>query len=251
MLKLRNFTAGYGKHPVLSDLSLTFPTGKVTALIGPNGSGKSTLLKALAGVLPATGTLSLDAQSLTALSARERAQKIAYLPQNRPVPEIGAERLVLHGRFPYLSYPRRYRAEDYQKANASMEALGIGNLAERSLPTLSGGQRQKVYIAMALAQDTPVILLDEPTTYLDISHQMQLMALARSLADSGKTVVMVLHDLLPALEYADHIAVLQNGQTAAQGTPEEVLRSGCLKEVFGVEVNRIQTAGGWKYYYGV
>lgn len=248
MLEIRNLTAGYPGHPVLSGVCLTIPTGKVTAIIGPNGCGKSTFLKALAGILPSTGTLLLDGQNLTSLSPQERAKRIAYLPQNRPVPEITAERLVLHGRFPYLSYPRRYRPEDQAMARAAMEAMDITDLAQRSLPTLSGGQRQKVYIAMALAQDTPLILLDEPTTYLDIAHQMQLMAQARILADQGKTVLLVLHDLTLALEHADHIAVLHNGQTAAEGPPDTILQSS-PKDIFGVEINRVQTPNGWKYYY--
>lgn len=248
MLEIQNLTADYRGHPVLQGISLTIPAGKVTALIGPNGSGKSTLLKALASILPATGNIFLDGKSLTSLPPQELAKCIAYLPQNRPVPEITAERLVLHGRFPYLSYPRRYRPEDLEKARISMEIMGISDLAHRSLPTLSGGQRQKVYIAMALAQDTPIVLLDEPTTFLDIAHQMQLMAQACALANAGKTVVIVLHDLTLALEHADHIAVLHNGQTAAQGTPEAIFHSGCLNQVFGVDVDRVQTPDGWKYY---
>ena len=127
------------------------------------------------------------------LSGRELAKKVAFLPQNRTVPEITVKNLVLHGRFPYLSYPRRYRQEDLAAAEAAMKKMGIPELADRNLSTLSGGQRQKVYIAMALAQDTPVVLLDEPNTFLDIAHQLQLMEQARTLAADGKTVVLVSH----------------------------------------------------------
>lgn len=249
MLEIRNLTAGYPGHPVLKAVNLSIPEGKVTVIAGPNGCGKSTLLKAMAGILPGEKEMVLQGQRLHSLSQRELARKIAYLPQNRPIPEITAARLVLHGRFPYLSYPRRYRPEDQRIAREAMEKLGIADLAGRTLPTLSGGQRQKVYIAMVLAQDTPVVLLDEPTTFLDIRHQMQLMELARFLASSGKTVVLVLHDLAMALEYADHLVVLSDGKAAAQGDAEAVFSSGVLSRVFGVEVNRVQTADGWKYYY--
>ena len=156
---------------------------------------------------------------------------------------------MLHGRFPYLSYPRRYRQEDHRIAAAAMEKMGVTELADRSLSTLSGGQRQKVYIAMALAQDTPVMLLDEPNSFLDISHQLQLMDQAKALAAEGKTVVLVLHDLSLALEYADSLAVLSGGTCLLQGSPEEVFLSGCLERAFGVRIQRTQTPDGWKYYY--
>jgi iron complex transport system ATP-binding protein len=203
----------------------------------------------MAGILPATGDLKLGGQDLLALDRRELAKKIAFLPQNRTVPEISVKNLVLHGRFPYLSYPRRYRKEDHAAAEAAMEKMGISDLAERSLSTLSGGQRQKVYIAMALAQDTPVVLLDEPNTFLDIAHQLQLMEQARSLAAEGKTVVLVLHDLSMALEYADSLAILSQGRCCFQGSPEEVFLSGRLDCVFSVRVGRVQTPDGWKYYF--
>ena len=248
MLEIRNLTVGYGAKPVLNNLSLDIPGGQVTVVIGPNGCGKSTLLKALAGILPATGTVTLDGMELLSLPARQRAQRIACLPQSRSVPEITARRLVLHGRFPYLSYPRRYSKADLAIADAALEKLGITGLAERSLTTLSGGQRQKVYIAMLLAQDTQVVLLDEPNTFLDIAHQLQLMDLARLLAAEGKTVVLVLHDLSMALEHGDRVVVMETGRCLTQGTPEVVFRSGALQNAFGVEVRRFQTPEGWKYY---
>ena len=249
MLEIQNLTVGYGGEPVLEDISLAIPRGKVTVIAGPNGCGKSTLLKAIAGILPAKGSLRLGGQELLTLSPRDLAQRIAYLPQNRQVPEITAKRLVLHGRFPYLSYPRRYSRGDEEIARQAMEALGIWDLADRNLAGLSGGQRQKVYIAMALAQDTPVVLLDEPNTFLDIAHQMQMMEQAKLLASQGKTVVLVLHDLAMALEHGDFLALLSRGSVLARGSAEEVYLSGKLKEAFGVEVRRIRTPEGWKYYY--
>ena len=249
MLEIQNLTVGYGGEPVLEDISLAIPRGKVTVIAGPNGCGKSTLLKAIAGILPAKGSIRLGGQELLTLSPQDLAQRIAYLPQNRQVPEITAKRLVLHGRFPYLSYPRRYSRRDEEIARQAMEALGIWDLADRNLAGLSGGQRQKVYIAMALAQDTPVVLLDEPNTFLDIAHQMQMMEQAKLLASEGKTVVLVLHDLAMALEHGDFLAVLSRGSVPVRGSAEEVYRSGKLKEAFGVEVKKIQTPDGEKYYF--
>lgn len=250
MLEVRNLSAGYPGNPVLEHISLTIPQGAVTVIAGPNGCGKSTLLKALAGILPAAGSAVLDGQELLALTGRELARKVAFLPQNRQLPEITVENLVLHGRFPYLSYPRCYRPEDYRIAREAMARMGIADLAKRNILTLSGGQRQKVYIAMALAQDTPVVLLDEPNAFLDIAHQLQLMEQAKALAGEGKTVVLVLHDLSLALEYADCLAVLSEGKCLFRGAPEETFLSGCLDRAFGVEVRRFATPEGWKYSYG-
>ena len=244
MLQIRDLTAGYSGKPVLSGISLTIPAGKVTVIAGPNGCGKSTLLKAVAGVLPSEGAILLDGQELDAKDPRKRAQAVAFLPQNRSVPEITVERLVLHGRFPYLCYPRRYRKADLEIARGAMARMGIEDLAQRSVATLSGGQRQKAYIAMALAQDTQVVLLDEPNTFLDIAHQLQLMEQARALAAEGKTVVLVLHDLAMALEYADELVVLSRGTVLCQGGPQAVFDSGCLGEAFGVAVERRWTSEG-------
>ena len=247
MLEIRNISAGYPGHPVLQDISLSIPDGAVTVIAGPNGCGKSTLLKVLAGILPASGSAVLDGQELLCLPGRQRAKKVAFLPQNRTVPEITVKNLVLHGRFPYLSYPRRYRQEDYRMAETAMEKMGVAHLADRSLTTLSGGQRQKVYIAMALAQDTPVVLLDEPNAFLDIAHQLQLMEQAKALAGEGKTVVLVLHDLSMALGCADSMAVMSEGKCLFQGSPEDVFLSRCLDAAFGVEMQRFWTPNGWKY----
>lgn len=249
MVEVKHLTAGYPGNTVLKDISLTFPAGSVTVVAGPNGCGKSTLLKAMAGILPASGEVELNGENLLALPARHRARKTAFLPQSRSVPEITVRRLVLHGRFPYLSYPRQYGKKDHAMAEAAMEAMGIADLADRSLASLSGGQRQKAYIAMALAQDTEIVLLDEPTTFLDIAHQLQMMDLAKALAAKGKTVVLVLHDLTLALEYADGLVVMNDGTVVSSGTAENVYQSGCFREVFGVDVGRMQVDGKWKYFY--
>ena len=250
MIELQGLRAGYPGRPVLEDVTLTFRPGEVLAILGPNGCGKSTLLRAAGGLIPReSGQVLLDGVPIESCTPKQIAQKAAYLPQSRPVPNITARRMVLHGRFPYLSYPRRYRREDYEMAQRALGWVGAEELADRPLAQLSGGQRQKVYLAMALAQDTGVILMDEPTTYLDVSCQLEVMALARRLAGEGKAVVMVLHDLCMALRYAHRAAVFHNGRVAQAGTPEELYEGGVLERVMGVRLGRIETEDGWRYYY--
>lgn len=250
MIELRRLRAGYPGRPVLEDVTLDFRPGEVLAVIGPNGCGKSTLLRASNGLLPRTGGEVLaDGVPLEELSAKEIAKKIAYLPQSRTVPNITAGRLVLHGRFPYLSYPRRYGAADREMVKKALDRVGAGDLERRLLPELSGGQRQKVYLALALAQDTPTILMDEPTTYLDVSCQLEVMALARRLAEEGRAVVMVLHDLTLALRYAHRAALLYGGRVRRLGAPEELFASRALEEVMGVVLGRVETESGWRYFY--
>lgn len=250
MVELKHLCASYPDGEALHDISLTFTSGKVLVILGPNGCGKSTLLRTVLGFVEKTGgTILLDGKPSGELSSKELARKIAYLPQNRPVPNITARRMVLHGRFPYLSYPRRYRAEDYRIVADALCRADAAELADRPLPLLSGGERQRVYLAMALAQDTDTVLMDEPITYLDVQHQMEVMALARRLAGEGKAVVMVLHDLCLALRCADEVAVLSEGRLVNCGTPEEVYDSGVLQDVFGIAVRRTAVQGGWRYYY--
>lgn len=249
MIEIRNLFVSYPDKPVLQDVSISVPKGRITVLLGPNGCGKTTLLKALSGILPAdNGQLLLNGQDLLQLPQRELSQKVAYLAQSRQIPDITVQRLVLHGRFPYLSYPRRYRSEDYAAAKAAIEKMGVKDLMDTPLNQLSGGQRQKVYIAMALAQDTPVILLDEPTTYLDISHQLQLLAHARELTRQGKTVIMVVHDIPAAMTVADRILLMDRGQAVFRGTPEELYASRQVDRIFGVRLMRMETPTGWRYY---
>ena len=250
MIELQNVCAGYPGREVLHDINLSIPEGEVMVLVGPNGCGKSTLLKTLVRILPhSAGRILVDGRDAESYAPNALAQKIAYLSQGKSVPDITVQRMVLHGRFPYLSYPRRYRALDYTAADAAMAQLGITDLANQPMGQLSGGMQQKVYIAMALAQDAPTIFMDEPTTYLDVSHQLQLMDIARELAGCGKTVVMVLHDLAMAMENADRMVVMDRGRMIDTGTPEAIYSRRTVDEVFGICVTRIETPGGWKYYY--
>lgn len=246
MLELQNVSSGYGKKQVLQQLSAVLEKGKLTGIIGPNGCGKSTLLKTAMGMLPLMkGQVTLLGRSVDTIPPREIAKKIAYLAQGKAVPDMTVAQMVLHGRFPHLSYPRRYSQTDREIAYAAMEQMKIAYLADQPLSSLSGGMRQNAYIAMALAQDTDFILLDEPTTYLDIANRFQLMALLRSLADRGKGIAAVLHDLPLAMSYADTLVVMQEGRAVMSGTPEAVYRSGILSQVFGVELQR----AGDTYYF--
>lgn len=250
MLELKDLHAGYGRQEVLRGLSLCCHPGQITTLIGQNGCGKSTLLKAVLGIVPVRrGEVLLDGCNLKDLSCTEIAKRIAYLAQGKSVPDITVGRMVLHGRFPYLSYPRRYSRQDMEIAQDAMEQMGISHLAQARLAELSGGMRQKVYIAMALCQRSDVIFLDEPTTYLDIGQQWKLADTVKALAKSGKTVVLVLHDILLALKLSDRIAVMADGRMKKTGTPEEILRSNILREVYGVGVGQIAVPGGTEYYY--
>ena len=249
MIETRGLRAGYRGRDVLHDINVSFPPGCVTVLLGPNGCGKSTLLRTVLGLQPAAaGEVLVDGTPLGELSPGELARRAAYLPKSRGVPNISALRMDIHGRFPYLSYPRRYRPEDYRVARQALGLAGAGELEDRLLPELSGGQRQRVYLAIALAQETQNVLMDEPTTFLDVRHQLEVMALARTLAGQGKSVALVLHDLCLALRWAGQAVVMAEGPDTAPGPPEEIFDSGVLDRVFGVRVCRVETEDGWQYY---
>lgn len=250
MIELHHVTAGYGKEPVLTDVSVSLEKGSLTSLIGVNGCGKSTLLKAVLGMLPLQrGEIILDGQPLQKLSRNEIARKIAYLSQGRNTPDMTLGQLVLHGRFPHLTYPRRYTAPDYEIATAAMAQLGIEDLAHKSLSSLSGGMRQKAYIAMALAQDTEFMLLDEPTTYLDIAHQLELMRTLRKLADRGKGILAVMHDMQLAFTFSDRIILLHEGNVAACGTPKEICSQNLIEKILGVGLECSEDGKTYGYRY--
>lgn len=248
MLELKNISVGYGRKNVLDGGNVSFEKGKLTSIIGVNGCGKSTLLKAILGILPlSSGDIVIDGNDLQSMSRNEIAKRVSYLAQGKNTPDMTVEQMVLHGRFPYLSYPRRYRAVDREIARKAMDSVGISHLADKPLYELSGGMRQTAYIAMALAQDTDYILLDEPTTYLDIAHQLELMKLLRELANGGKGIVSVMHDLQLAFDFSDEIAIIHNGSVPLKATPSEMSESRFIKEIFNVEIERMANN---KFYYG-
>ena len=250
MIEIKNLCIEYDGKKALNDISLNFDEGRLTVLTAPNGGGKSTLLKAVAGLQEMkSGSIRIDGREIGDWSRTELARKVAYMSQNRNTPNIQAKKMVLHGRFPYLSYPRKYRKEDYEAAAEALRQTDAEELANRFVPELSGGQRQRIYLAMTLAQGTDAIFLDEPLNFLDVKHQTELLKLARRLADEGKTVVLVIHDIRLALQEADTIAVLQDGKLIASGTPEEVYASGTIQKVFEVDIDFVMTESGRRYFY--
>lgn len=250
MLEIKGLSGGYNGEDILDNVDLKIQDNQVTVIIGPNGSGKSTLLKSIVRLLPYhEGEIYINNTNIKLMKNQQLAQNIAYLPQGKKAPDIQVRRMVLHGRFPYLQYPRKYRKLDYDVVDHALKQVGIKDLAYKNVNKLSGGTQQKVYIAMSLAQDTPIILMDEPTTYLDISHQLRLMTLVKELAESGKSVVMVLHDLAQAFYYADRIIVMSKGHIVLDGKPDDIFCDEKIYEVFGVKINRLFSNDKWHYYY--
>ena len=250
MIEIKELCAGYDRKEILHGVSARFENGSVTVVLGPNGSGKSTLLETIVGLLPAaSGSICVDHAELSSLNGTERARRLAFLAQEPVIPNMTARRMVLHGRFPYLGWPRQYRREDHEAVERALERTGALMLADRPMQKLSGGERQRVRFAMLLAQNTPNILMDEPTTFLDAGSQLETAALARSLAAEGKTVILVLHDLRLAMQTADRVLLLQNGRSVQKGSPEELLAAGRMDEVFGIRLRRTDTPDGPQYYY--
>ena len=237
MLELKNISVGYGKKSVLTDITVSFEKEKLTSIIGINGCGKSTLLKAVLGILPLScGQIFIDGTDMHSLSRIETAKRIAYLPQCKSIPDMTVGQMVLHGRFPYLCYPRQYKKSDREIAQNAMDSVGIAHFADKQMYELSAGMRQTAYIAMALAQDTDYILLDEPTTYLDISHQLELVSLLSKLTASGKGIIAVMHDLPLAFNFSDTVTAIHNGKILAHSTPKEICAASITKEIFGIEM---------------
>lgn len=237
MITTQQLSVAYGDTTIIENLSVTIPKGKVTALIGPNGCGKSTLLKTLSRInKPKSGEIFIEQTSLGRIKDKVLAQQLSLLPQVLVSPEgITVRKLVEYGRSPYVSHWGRLSQADKKIVEQAMTETGVLELAEQNVESLSGGQRQRAWIAMVLAQDTDIVMLDEPTTYLDLSHQIELMELMRTMNEQGKTVIVVLHDLNQACRYCDHLVVLKQGQLMAQGSPKEVFTERLLHEVFDLD----------------
>lgn len=233
----------YGEHRIVENLDLVVPGRRFTALIGPNGSGKSTILRTFAGLMrPAGGTILLDGRNIDTLSTKDMAKRVGVLLQGPVAPEgLTVRDLVRQGRYPHRSLFARWSEEDQAACEEALMLTGTTTLADTPLDSLSGGQRQRAWIAMTLAQRGEVLLLDEPTTYLDLAHQIELMNLITVLVrDHGKTVVAVLHDINQAARYAEHIVILDNGRITAAGRPEDVISAEAIASVFGVRSVIIQ-----------
>ena len=233
---------GYGERVVVEDLDLDVVTGTITAVIGPNGCGKSTLLRALGRLLkPSAGQVLLDGKRIDSLPTREVAKILGLLPQSPVAPEgLTVADLVARGRHPHQAWYRQWSSDDEQAVAQALEWTGIADLAERPVDELSGGQRQRAWISMVLAQGTDLLLLDEPTTFLDLAHQVDVLELVRRLhREAGRTVVMVLHDLNFAARYADRLVAMRDGRIVAAGEPADVISEELLAEVFGLDARVI------------
>lgn len=236
-LTAENVTLGYDQRVIAENLSVEIPDNSFTVIVGPNACGKSTLLRALSRMLkPTVGRVLLDGQSIGSMPAKKVARTLGLLPQSSIAPDgITVSDLVSRGRYPHQGLLRQWSGEDERIVEESMASTGVAELAERAVDELSGGQRQRVWIAMALAQQTPLLLLDEPTTYLDIQHQIEVLNLCAELhEEQGRTLVAVLHDLNHAARYATHLIAMRDGKVVAEGPPAEVVTAELVERVFGL-----------------
>ena len=237
-LEAKQLSLAYDSATIVRNLNIGIPTGKTTVLVGANGCGKSTLLRGLAKLLkPKSGSVYLDGKDISQIKAKTVAKKLGMLPQSPTAPEgLTVKDLVAMGRYPYQSWMQQWSSEDEAKVAEALEITTMTKLADRSLDSLSGGQRQRAWIAMVLAQDTDILLLDEPTTFLDLSHQVELLDLLDKLRESqGKTIVMILHDLNLSCRYADYLVAVQQGKVYATGTPKQVMTEEMVRDVFNLE----------------
>jgi len=238
ILAAEHLQTGYDKKVIVEDMSITLPDHRISVIIGSNGCGKSTLLKTFARLLPPMkGSLLLDGKGYGEMHAKKLAQILGLLPQSPLVPEgVKVSDLVSRGRYPYQTTFKGMSKEDYAAVDEAMEMMGVTQFADRNVDELSGGQRQRVWIAMALAQQTDILFLDEPTTYLDITYQVEILDLLTELNRRRKTtIVMVLHDLNLSARYADHLFAIKNGALVAEGAPKEVITEALVKEIFNLD----------------
>jgi iron complex transport system ATP-binding protein len=237
-LSAESLTLSYGEQTIVHHLDVQVPPGRITAVVGANGCGKSTLLRALARLItPRTGQVVLDGTALHTLPSKEVARTLGLLPQSPIAPEgIVVADLVGRGRHPHQKLLARFTARDYDVVAQALAATGVAEFADRPVDELSGGQRQRVWIAMALAQETDILLLDEPTTFLDVAHQIDVLDLLTDLnRDRGTTIVMVLHDINLAARYADHLFAMSGGEIVASGSPTDVVTSDLIRTVFDLD----------------
>lgn len=234
-LEGRQLRIGYSQKTVIPEMNVRIPTGRITSIIGPNGCGKSTLLKGLARIIPLQGgTILINGEGMSRLSTKQIARKMALLPQGPQAPAgLSVRELIGFGRYPYQNGLSSLTQKDREMIDRAMKETRVENLADQSVDQLSGGQRQRAWIAMALAQDTPLILLDEPTTYLDMAHQLEILELLKTLNETEhKTIVLVIHDLNLAARFSDYLITMKDGKIYGEGNVEEIFTTRMLKDVF-------------------
>lgn len=239
-LKVENLNVNYGDKKIIKNVNFQINSGEIVTIIGPNGSGKSTLIKAISRCIkPADGNIYLDNADIYRINSKEIARKLAVLPQVKNVSsDISVEELVSYGRFPHLKFGKRLSKEDSEIVGWALEKTGLTDLRKRFVVTLSGGERQRAWIAMSLAQKPKILLLDEPTTYLDISYQLEVLELVKELNETlGITVAMVLHDLNQAARYSDKILVINKGELCEFGTPDKIIKKCMLKDIFRIDAD--------------
>lgn len=251
MLEYRHISVSCNRTPILDDITITFPKGKITTVIGPNGCGKTTLLQCLNGVSQVTGgQIFLNGADYLALSLKERAKSLSFLPQVRTIiPTLPVKTLIEHGRFPYLGFSRKKTKEDIELVQKAMDFTKVSEFADQYTDTLSGGIRQRVFFAMTLAQNCDVIVLDEPTTYLDMRAQKEFLDMLKILRAQGKTIILTLHDLNHAIQISDYLMVMNNRKMAFCGTPYECLDRNIIENVFGVTCKRFEDKEGVYYFF--
>ena len=250
MLKLENLNVGYKDYPVVQHINLTFARGEIITIIGKNGTGKSTLLKSAASLLtPLSGRVLMEGRIQQDYTRKQWAKKIAFLSQSHTDTNCTVHSLVMHGRYPHLGFSKRMGEDDYTVVEKAIATVGIESLQDTSLLEISGGERQKAYLAMVLAQDTPYIALDEPATYLDLAVQKEILTLLVKLKEQGTCIIAVMHDLTAALQVSDHVCLLDKGKVLAYAKPDELVSSGLIEKTFGVECSKVESKKGPRYLF--
>jgi iron complex transport system ATP-binding protein len=250
MIRLDKISAGYNKVEIIKNINISFKEGNITSIIGKNGCGKTTLLRTASNILkPFGGEITIGGKDIKSFKNKELAKKLSFLPQIRTVPNITVYQLVMHGRYPHLGFSRTPKNEDKEIVEKAIEDMRLNKYLDKNLQELSGGQRQKVYIAMVLAQDTDIVFLDEPTTYLDVNHQLEILEIVKELKKMGKTIIMVLHDLNNALTYSDQICLMENGEIVIYDSPQAVYESKEIDRIFKVSSQQVEVGEDEKKQY--
>lgn len=238
MIKFENINGGYGRKQVLFDINAEIKTGEIVSIVGANGCGKTTLLETASGLMtPFGGSVTINGEDIHKMNPGKRAQTVSVLSQQKSAGVLTVRALTFHGRFPYLGYPRKYTEEDSKIVDQAMKMAGVFEIADENISELSGGQQQKAYIAMMIAQNTEIVFMDEPVTFLDINYQLELMNLIKKMQSDGKTIVMVIHDLNLAMTYSDRIMAMKNGRLLYMGTPKKMYEKNVFSDLFSIETH--------------